>query len=221
MREKDLYPDVARWLETEHKCFETGINKGLKYSRVDVVGVRDVGGDLSGEVEIIGVEVKAGRSAFATSCGQAYGYKVYANRVYLADIREEGFSHEETQIASNLGIGLIQIKGTRIREILSSPYYDPYANFRLRMLECLHLGTCRLCGSCFKLGEDRRYGNLAREDVSKAIKQEKGILFWNRETSERKRSMGIRGGREDITYQRRFVCPDCVYSLLSQLGAGE
>lgn len=221
MSERDLYPNVAKWLEKEHKCFKTGINKGLKHSRVDVVGVRDVGGDLSGEVEIIGIEVKAGRSAFATSCGQAYGYKVYANRVYLADVRNEGFSHEETQIASNLGIGLIQIKGTRIREILSSPYYDPYANFRLRMLESLHLGICRLCGSCFKLGENRKFGNLARENVRKAVQQEKGIIFWNRETSERKRAAGIRDGREDTTYQRRFICPDCVYHLLSQLEDGE
>jgi len=89
------------------------------------------------------------------------------------------------------------------------------------MLECLHLGICRLCGSCFKLGEDRRFGNLARENVGKAIQQEKGILFWNRETSTRKQAMGIRGGREDTTYQRRFICPDCVYSVLAQLEGGE
>jgi hypothetical protein len=56
--EKDLYPLVEKWMKRHFLCFKTAINTGLKYSRVDVLGIRDVGGDLSGEVETIVIEVK-------------------------------------------------------------------------------------------------------------------------------------------------------------------
>jgi hypothetical protein len=46
--EFDLYPKVEAWLKHRQRCFATGINTGLKASRIDVVGLRDVGGDLSG-----------------------------------------------------------------------------------------------------------------------------------------------------------------------------
>ncbi len=46
--------------EKHFLCFKTGLNTGLKYGRIDVVGVRDIGDDLSGEVEIIAIEVKRG-----------------------------------------------------------------------------------------------------------------------------------------------------------------
>jgi len=36
---------------------------------------------------------------FANACGQTFGYSVYANRVYLADLREERFSQNEIFIA--------------------------------------------------------------------------------------------------------------------------
>jgi hypothetical protein len=57
-KESKLYPIVERWLRKHHHCFKTATNKGIKYSRIDVIGVRDVGGDLSGEIETISVEVK-------------------------------------------------------------------------------------------------------------------------------------------------------------------
>src|SRR3990172_3808907 len=55
--EKKLYPIVERWFRRHFRCFRTGINKGLAHGRIDVVGVRDTGGDLSGEIETIAVEV--------------------------------------------------------------------------------------------------------------------------------------------------------------------
>jgi len=101
-KEKTLYPMVERWLRRHFACFRTSVNKGLRHSRIDVVGVRDVGGDLSGEIETIAIEVKRGSFPFANACGQTLGYNVYANRVYLADVREQSFSREERQIASHL-----------------------------------------------------------------------------------------------------------------------
>ncbi len=43
-------------------------------------------------------------------------------------------------------------------------------------------------------------------------------MFWNHEVAERKRRLGIRGSKGDETsFERRFLCPDCVSTVLSQL----
>jgi hypothetical protein len=219
--EKEYYPLVARWLKRHFLCFRVAINKGLRYGRIDVIGIRDIGGDLCGEVETIAIEVKRGSTPFANACGQTFGYSVYANRVYLADLRSERFSQDETFIASNLGIGLIQIKGKRCKEALSSPYYQPVQKMRLRLLESLRLGRCQLCESIFEIGKlegSRVYANLTRENVKRAIQDRKGLMFWNREVADRKRRLGIRGSKEDdTTFERRFFCPDCVEAVISQL----
>lgn len=219
--EQKLYPKVEKWMKKQFLCFQTATNTGLRHSRIDVVGVRDVGGDLSGDVEIISIEVKNNSEPFATSCGQALGYKIYANRVYLADVRNEFFSHDEIRIASHLGIGLIQIqKSGACKEILTSPQYVPMSSMSLRLLEKLALGKCQLCNSIFKTGSienDKRFNNLSRENLQRAIKDEKGFIFWNRELANRKSKLGIRVQKDDMTFERRFICPDCVGYFLSQM----
>lgn len=144
VKESDLYPIVESWLRENHLCFKTARNKGLKYSRIDVIGVKDVGGDLSGEVETIAVEVKRGTEPFAKASGQALANKVYANRSYLADLRDKQFSPDEINIASHLGIGLIHIQNRECKEVLSSPYYKPIEKLNLGLLENLALGKCQL-----------------------------------------------------------------------------
>jgi hypothetical protein len=218
--EKVYYPLVARWLRRHFLCFRLAVNKGLRYGRIDVIGIRDIGGDLSGEVETIAVEVKRGSTPFANACGQTFGYSVYANRVYLADLREERFTQDETFIASNLGIGLIQIKGKKCAEVLSSPFYQPITKMQLRLFEALRLGKCQLCGSIFEIGvpEGNNWSKLTRENIKRAIKEEKGLMFWNHEVADRKRRLGIRGSKEDTTtWERRFFCSDCVDAVLAQL----
>ncbi len=148
IKERHLYPVVEKWLKKYYHCFKTEINVGSNYSRIDVVGVKDVGGDLSGEIETISVEVKRGNEPFATASGQASGYKVYAHRVYLADMRENNFTPNEIAIANHLGIGLIKIDGKTCKEILTSPYYKPLTSLHLLLLKNLGLGRCQLC-SCF------------------------------------------------------------------------
>ncbi|MEW6200427.1 MAG: hypothetical protein AB1546_00500, partial [bacterium] len=194
-------------------CFLTEKNKGLLYSRIDVIGVKDVGGDLSGEIETISVEVKKGSQPFATACGQALGYKVYANRVYLAVVRDYPFDIDEISIAGDLGIGLIQIKDDTCREILTSPYYKPITKLNYLLLHKLALGKCTLCGSFFQTGEiGNRYYNLSR-NVRKAVKDEKGLLFWNFELGKRKSKMGIRTSEVWDTAEQRFICAECVQYL--------
>jgi hypothetical protein len=216
-KEKQLYPIVQRWLKRHFRCFHTDKNTGLKYSRVDVVGVRDVGGDLSGEVESIVVEVKRGTEPFATASGQALGYRVYANRVYLADYRSTPFTLDETQIASHLGIGLIQISGSRCKEILSSPYYRPITKLNLALMEKLGLGCCQVCNSMFVIGDAKRnFTNLTRENWKRAFDNDKGLMFWNREVAKRKNRPGFRPTKDGTTYERRFICRDCVEQVFSK-----
>lgn len=217
-KESDLYPIVKKWLEKNHRCFKSKEDTGLKYSRIDVVGVKDVGGDLSGEVETIAVEVKKGTEPFAKASGQALAYKVYANRIYLADQRDEAFTPDEIHIASHLGVGLIHIHNKECEEVLSSPYYKPIEKLNLMLLENLALGKCQLCGCFFGIGdiERNKFTKLVRENFEKAMKDEKGLMFWNREVAERKNKLRIRETKDGSTYERRFICPDCIYYFFSQ-----
>ena len=217
-KEDSLYPVVERWMKRHFRCFATGINTGLRHSRIDVVGIRDTGGDLSGEVESIAIEVKRGTEPFATASGQTLGYRVYVNRVYLADYRDHPFSPEEMAIANHLGIGLILINGRSCTEVLSSPHYRPMAGLHLRLLERLALGTCQFCNAVFRIGSPKTntFSNLARENMKKALNDNKGLMFWNREVAERKNRLGLRTSEDGSTFERRFICPDCVANFLSQ-----
>lgn len=220
MLEKDYYPIVEKWMIEHFKCFETAINSGLKISRVDVVGVRDVGGNLSGDIETIVIEVKRGNQPFATASGQAYGYKVYGNRVYLADIRNDGFTTDEVAIANHLGIGLIQIKSDNTcQEFLSSPHHKPLMKFNRLLLEQMRLGYCQFCNTVFKIGNldgKNKFNNLARTKIKNALTKEKGLVFWNHELSERKQKLGIDKIKEGYSHDRRFVCSDCVSLFFQQ-----
>jgi hypothetical protein len=94
----------------------------------------------------------------------------------------------------------------------------------LRLFEALRLGRCQLRDSIFEIGAaegNNWYTKMTREDLPRAIKEEKGLIFWNREVAERKRRLGIRGSKEDdTTWERRFFCPDCVWAVLKQLHRG-
>lgn len=218
LKESDYYSTVRSWLIKKHLCFKAEPTKGLKYSIIDVIGVKDVGGDLSGEVETIAVEVKKGTGPFAKASGQALANKVYANRIYLADVRDNQFTTDEIYIASHLGIGLIQIQDEDCKEVLSSPYYKPIEKLNLLLLGRLALGKCQLCGSFFETGdiERNRFNKLSRENFKKALKDEKGLMFWNRAVAERKNKLGVRETKDGATYERRYICPDCIDNFFSQ-----
>ena len=203
-------------------CFKTAINKGLRFSRIDVIGIRDMGCDLASDVEAIAIEVKRGNEPFATASGQTLGYRVYAHRVYLADYRDDPFTQDEISIASNLGIGLIQIRRGKCREVLSSPTYQPMSKLYYRLLERLSLGRCQLCGNIFQTGDQKSpFGNLTRENIKKAVKNGKGFIFWNNEVSRRKAKLGLKSDKYDLLYERRLICPDCVERVIAQLQPDE
>lgn len=197
-------------------CFKTAMCKGLSYSIPDVIGIRDTGGNLSGEVQTIIVEVKKRGGPFASTSGQTLGYNVYANRIYLAESRDDPFSVDEMDIASHLGIGLIQIQNSKCKEILSSPFYTPIRRLNLRLLESLGLGRCRLCESFFETGNTKdHWANMIGEDTWKAIKKNKGLMFWRQEIAGRKRKLGLTKIPKNYSTERRFICPECVAEILA------
>ncbi|MBC7932284.1 MAG: hypothetical protein H7Z38_17140 [Rubrivivax sp.] len=219
--ESDLYPIVERWMRRHFNCFKTAIDKGLRYGRIDVLGIRDVGGDLSGEVETIAIEVKKGNTPFAKASGQTLGYRVYTNRVYLADYRQEAFTTDEIHIASNLGIGLIEIRGRTCKEVLSSPHYQPITKLNLSLLESVAIGRCQTCGSFFETGNSKlnrhSYTKLTSVNMKQAILKERGLMFWNYEAAYRKNKFNLRRAKKGIAYERRFICPECVEVLFAPL----
>jgi hypothetical protein len=158
-------------------------------------------------------------AAYASSCGQTLGYRVYVNRDYLAVVREESLNSDEIQVASNLGIGLIQIKKRGCFEELSSPYYRPITKLNLKLLETLGLGTCQFCGCIFEIGDGdkNRFSNLTREKVRKAVDEGKGIMFWNKEVSDRKNRFHTTRLEKGVHYERRFVCADCVGHFFAEV----
>lgn len=216
--EIELYPVVERWARKRFKFFLTRTNRGLKFGRIDVLGVRDTGGDLSGEIETVAIEVKRGRTPFAVACGQTLGYRVYVNRVYLADVRDS-YSTEEMQIASNLGIGLIQIRRGNCREELSSPSYTPITKLNLELLEGVGLGRCQFCGCFFEIGEAsrHRFSRLSRANVRKALESERGLMYWNDEVSERKNRLHPRRKDGGTIFERRFICHSCIRAFFADL----
>jgi hypothetical protein len=213
--EHTLYPVVEKWLKRHLRCFHVSIAKGLKYSRIDALGIRDIGGNLSGDVESIAVEVKRGLTPFTNAAGQTVGYKVYADRVYLADSREKAFTYDEIDIASNLGIGLIQIKRGKCHEVLSSPKYLPIRRLQLQLFRSLRLGKCQFCGSFFNLGHGN-WANVSDSNLKKAIAKEKGLIFVLHEVEERKIKLGW-SQEKDVYNNYRFICPDCVANVLGPL----
>lgn len=155
MKEKNYYRIVKGFLLKEFKCFYAETDVGVEnVGRIDVVGLRDIGGRYSGEIEIISVEVKKSTKSPGKKMGQALGYSVLANRCYLAAPGE--FSMEHREIANRLGIGLIEIKDETCSEKLTSKYFEPIEALSLRLLRKINYRKCTLCGSVVKDIEIKR-----------------------------------------------------------------
>jgi hypothetical protein len=45
---------------------------------------------------------------------------------------------------------------------------------------------------------------------------ERGLMFWNRELAALKHKFGVRRSKDGVTFERRFICPDCVAYVLTQ-----
>jgi len=84
--ESVLYPSVEKLLRSDaFGCFKTGQRVGTLFVGIaDVVGVREIGVDVRGDIEVIAAEVKTSSSQFGKNLGQALGYSLFAHKCYLA-----------------------------------------------------------------------------------------------------------------------------------------
>lgn len=222
--EKEYYPVVEKWMKKHFGCFSTAVNQGLMSGRIDIAGVRDVGGDLSGDVEVVGIEVKRGKDPFLKMCGQALGYGVFSDLVYLADTKQDGFTSDEVHIARHVGVGLIQLSKSGCKEVLSSKQHTPITKLRRSLLERLQLGKCQWCESVFDIGKHRRNVvravNTSTNKLERAYNEDKGLMFWNSELGDRKRSnkSGSAARRNsELTFDRRYLCPECITNVVGEL----
>jgi hypothetical protein len=213
--ESEHYVIVERFLRRRFGCFKTTQDRGTTFGRMDVVGIRDIGGDLAGAVEIIAVEVKAGNQPFNTAVGQAYSYSVYADRCYLADCRSGAhpFDLIEIDIASKLGVGLLSIQPNgSISEILASPQHAPLIQMRAKIIERLRYAQCTICGSIFQRGDEKNWGRYVSSNVKNALKQGRGLVYWLEEPGERKDRLNRK-----YNYERRYICSDCIWYLYNEV----
>ena len=222
IRESDLYEPVEKWTKRHFGCFTTGINKGTDYGRVDVVGLRQVPGDLSADTEFICIEVKRGTQPFLNALGQASAYSIYGDYSYLAEYRPNApFSEEERVLAERLGIGLIRIDSRFASSLVSTARRcHPVENFRLRIADQLGYVRCVICTTFFPRSHGNlAWGNIQRQTENRArmiegIAEGKGLAFWPDDASKHDLTHSSRH-KDDLKYNRRFMCNTCSSLFLS------
>jgi len=209
MAEKDLYKPVAAFIKREFNCFAVKTTTGTRHGSIDVVGLRDLIGDLGGGTEVIAVEVKPEKSTLLKSLGQAYAYSVMADRCYLAIHKpyRRRVSQEEIDMAAQLNVGLIQI-GTRktCRVLVSSPRQEPLRSHRLALIRKVGYVECVVCGTLFPNTGLRSQRD--RSSIRHAIVEEKAFRYWLFELAERRGA-----DKRRYIYDSRYICPDCVQAF--------
>jgi hypothetical protein len=210
--ERRLYGRVRQFVRIQLGCSVVGEDKGTDYGRIDVVGIREIEGDLASNFEIIGVEVKEEGDKFLNSAGQAKGYSIYANRCYLA--QEGRFAQEEVEIARVLGIGLIDVNRD-IREVLSSPIHSPSPVWQRKILSRLGQAVCTVCGTIFPDDRVIRGTRSSHLVLSRALdragKSGNPLLYYLYDYNTRHKS-----DTRELVHQRRYVCKDCVQALFNK-----
>jgi hypothetical protein len=216
-RESSLYPSVQSFLEKRFRCFRAAPRVGTSFVGIaDVVGVRDVGGDVRGDVEVVAVEVKMTTSNFGKIMGQALGYSLFAHKCYLASLvrKNESFSEEQKELATRLGVGLLEIRrstgGWKCRESLTSGNHDPQGHQLETLLRRgFRLTRCSFCGFFADSSSvtESWYAALRKKKMYLAwIKADRDLLFSRRRTTD---------------WRRVYLCSDCVNELWHGLALKE
>jgi hypothetical protein len=210
MKEASFYSCVEEFLKSEALgCFRTNKRVGTSFVGIaDVVGVRDVGGDVRGDIEIIAVEVKKSTSNFGKILGQALGYSLFAHKCYLAVVfsNEEAFSLEQKELATRLGVGLLEIRKShgvwRCSEVLTSTNHNPHGHQMETLLRRgLGLVRCSFCGIFVD------HSNVS-ESWSEALRKDKVYRVWR----EPDRKL-LFSRRKKVDWRRLYICKDCVKEL--------
>jgi hypothetical protein len=181
------------------------------------VGVRDVGGDVRGDVEVVAVEVKTATSNFGKIMGQALGYSLFAHKCYLATLlgKNEGYSEEQKELATRLRVGLLEIRrgatgGWKCRESLTSGNHDPQGHQLETLLRRgFNLARCSFCGFFADSSSVTQswYSAVRKKSMYLSwIKADRDLLFSRRRTTD---------------WRRVYVCRDCVNELWQGLALKE
>jgi len=210
MKESFFYPRVKEFLESDaFGCFKAEIRIGTSFIGIaDVVGVRDIGGDVRGDVEVIAVEVKKTLGNFGKILGQALGYSLFAHKCYLAIpfMNDGTFSIEQKELATRLGVGLLEISKSRgiwrCTEALTSANHTPF-NHQMETLLRRGLGLIR-CSFC---GIFKEAGSIT-DSWSAALKKNKAYLIWRKPDRKLLFSRRRKGD-----WRRIYICPECVKEL--------
>lgn len=210
VKERDYYPAVQRFAEKHLGCFVTAVDTGTRLGRVDIVGLKDTGGRLNGEGELVAIEVKRGRSPFLASIGQAAAYSVLADRCYFADVKES-WTEVEREVAQELRVGLLTLCGgsrPKVQIELDAPRSTSVTSLRSELVEKMNYSSCTICRSFFRRGEPRRdRAHVRTTSTQDAASEGKGFMYWLYEQDARL------SPDSRWVYTRRHVCPDCTYAL--------
>ncbi len=162
MKESYYEPSIMRYLG-KYGCFKVKKEVDIPDLGVpDVLGVQDVGGWSTGDIELVSVEIKKGVGSFGKNLGQALGYSLLAHRVYLAvTFEKEGkkFEGSHKKMANRLGVGLLEIrldkprkgrgpKGEKmyaVEEVLTSNVFVPLKIQMMNALDKMNIFQCSLC----------------------------------------------------------------------------
>lgn len=206
--ESDLYPTVKKYLDKKYSKSSlcSKINIGIKSGTIDVVLVRGIFGDLSQSCEVISVEVKADKNRFLNYIGQALGYSILSDRCHLAIPGK--FSQNDIDIASTLGIGLIEIGENSCKQIIDSKLFSPIEHLRLKLLNKLKINRCTICNSYFFASKN------PNRRLFDAIKNERGYVYWLIDQDQTACEKGI--DNREYAYRRRFICKDCIQQLIAK-----
>lgn len=210
MKESLFYPCVEEFLKSDaFRCFKTTQRKGTSFvGMADVIGVRDIGGDVRGDLEVIAVEVKTTPNNFGKILGQALGYSLFAHKCYLAVPFSDkvAFSPEQKELVTRLGVGLLTIRKSygnwQCSETLTSAYHVPLGH-QMETLLRRGLGLVR-CGFC---GFFMERGN-STDSLPEALRKSKVYLSWRQPD---RKLLFSRRKKED--WRRLYVCNDCLKDL--------
>ena len=222
--ESALYKQVMSIAEDEFACWIVDKQVGTRHGIVDVMGLRELQGDYGSTTELIAFEVKEEKATFLKSLGQTFACSVYAHKCYLAVRKRYSnvFSNEERDIATQFGIGLIEIKSRNKYEIVAtSRKFMPEKHYTLQIFNKLKVFQCSLCHGVFDRqdlisvsGKDIDLKNRPkyRGYFNKAIRERKNISYGIFELHEQR----IEEER-DFVHDERFLCKDCVTIFASLL----
>ena len=227
--ERELYPVVASFLESEFDCYKTAINTGTSYAHVDVIGLRERRSNFAEDIELVAVEVKRGRTPFLKAIGQSLAYSLYAHRVYLAWEKpdEEPIDQEEIDIAAAFGVGLLSVygdgratSGYRIARVTTSHEFKPERHRFFEIIDRLKYFECTICRSIYPQEDDMVNINKWQSNVSEdantrskfrtAVESRRPARYWLHQLAEHHEDT------RQLVLDKRFVCRDCC-SIFSSL----